>query len=262
MSIDGDGSGAVAGPSGARQMAASLLHPSTLFLIAANWVPVFGVLYWGWDVFVLLVLYWLETAIIGVWTIARIALAPRGTMGPILVNGRPTTNAPLALVAFFLVHSGMFMGVHMLFLWVLFSGKWAQEIHGLRDFVVKLVIGTGLWIPLLILFVVRGVSFLFHELKPETTQRLERSLGLPTSVDLAAPEKAEPMSIIGGFYSRIVIMHLTIIFGAFLATALGSLAPLIIMVGLKTCADVALHLALDFRHAPKVARLVTLPSSR
>jgi hypothetical protein len=115
MSIDRDGADAVAGPGSARQVAASLLHPSTLFLIAANWVPVVGVLYWGWDAFVPLVLYWLETAIIAAWTIARIALAPRGSMGPILVNGRPASAAPLALVAFFLVHSGMFNDVQIIF---------------------------------------------------------------------------------------------------------------------------------------------------
>jgi hypothetical protein len=261
MSIDGEQTETGAGPANARQVAASLLHPSTLFLIAANWLPVFGVLYWGWDVFVLLVLYWLETAVIGVWTIARLAVAPRGSMGPLLVDGRPT-DSPIALTAFFLVHSGMFMGGHMLFLWVLFSGKWAREIHGLGDFFGKLVIGTGLWIPLLVLFVVRGVSFLFHELKPESIQKLERSLRLPTAAATPPPASPDAMSIIGAFYGRIVIMQVTIILGAFLAAAVGSIAPLIIMVTLKTCVDVALHLALDFRHAPKVSRALSFTSSR
>jgi hypothetical protein len=262
MSIDGNQTDAAQGATNARQVAASLLHPSTLLLIAANWLPVFGVLYWGWDIFVLLVLYWLETAVIGVWTIARIAVAPRGSMGPLLVNGRPATDAPLALAAFFILHSGMFMGVHMVFLWAFFSGQWAQEIHGPGDFVGKLVIGTGLWIPLLVLFVVRGVSFLFHELKPESVQRLERSLRLPISANAAPPASPDGLSIVGGFYGRIIIMHLAIIFGAFLVEIVGSVAPLIIMVGLKTCADVGLHLALDFRHAPKVSRVFSFTSSR
>jgi len=262
MSIEGDRTEAPAGTTGARQAAASLLHPSTLFLIGANWVPIFGVLYWGWDVFVLLVLYWMETAVIGLWTMARIALAPRGSMGPVLVNGRAATDARLALAAFFVVHSGMFMGVHMVFLWVLFSGKWAREIHGFGDFFGKLVIGTGVWIPLLVLFVVRGVSFLFHELKPETAQKLERSLGLPAPANAASPASPNPMSIIGAFYGRIIIMQFSIIFGAILAVALGTVAPLIIMVALKTCADVALHLVLDFRHAPQVSRIISFTSSR
>ena len=55
-----------------RQFWPALLHPSTLVLLAANAMPLLGVLYWGWDVFVLLMLYWLETAVIGFWMIARI----------------------------------------------------------------------------------------------------------------------------------------------------------------------------------------------
>ena len=37
-----------------------LLRPSVLILVAANLVPLIGVIFWGWDAFVLLMLYWLE----------------------------------------------------------------------------------------------------------------------------------------------------------------------------------------------------------
>ena len=78
---DGKTGGAMQVDMNAQQVVRALLHPSTLLLLAANSIPIFGVLYWGWDVFVLLMLYWLETAIIGGWTIARIALAPPGSLG-------------------------------------------------------------------------------------------------------------------------------------------------------------------------------------
>ena len=32
-----------------------------------------GVIFWGWDAFVLLILYWLETAVIAFWTVVRVA---------------------------------------------------------------------------------------------------------------------------------------------------------------------------------------------
>jgi len=60
---------------------ARLLHPSTLILLGANLLPLAGVLFWSWDAFVLLMLYWLETAVIGFWTIVRVATAPRGSLG-------------------------------------------------------------------------------------------------------------------------------------------------------------------------------------
>jgi len=59
-------------------MARYLLLPSTLILLAANLVPLIGVFMWGWDAFVLLVLYWLETAVIAFWTVVRIATMSRG----------------------------------------------------------------------------------------------------------------------------------------------------------------------------------------
>ena len=46
--------------------------PSVLILVAANLLPIVGVVFWGWDAFVLLMLYWLETAVIGFWTIVRV----------------------------------------------------------------------------------------------------------------------------------------------------------------------------------------------
>ncbi len=238
----------------AGQVALSLLHPSTLFLIGADMVPIFGVVYWGWDVFVLLMLYWLETAVIGLWMIARIAIAPAGSLGPVLINGRPATLSSLWMAGFFLLHGGVFMGGHLLFLWVIFSGAWSEKIHGITDFYNLMVIENGLWIPLLLLFAARGFAFLVHAVRPAAILRLEQLLHLPTTVP--APAGTDAGSIVGEFYSRIIIMQVTIIASAFLAVIIGSLTPLIIMVALKTLADVALHLRLEFGHARKVRRTV------
>lgn len=150
------------------------------------------------------------------------------------------------------------MGVHMVFLWTLFSGAWSKEIHGLGDFFRKLVFGTDMWIPLLVLFVVRGFSFLFHVLKPDFIQKLERSLNLPIST----PAPDDMGNIVGAFYGRVIIMHITIIFSAFLSIIFGSIAPLIIMVVLKTGADVAVHLALNFGKLQKVSQTVSALTSR
>ena len=231
-----------------------------MLLLAANSLPIFGVVYWGWDVFVLLMLYWLETAIIGGWMIVRIAIAPSGSLGKIEINGRPTTAGSLFIAGFFVVHAGIFMGVHMVFLWSLFSGDWSKKIHGPIDFFSKMIIATDLWIPLLVLFVVRGLSFLFHVLKPDMIQQLERSLNLPIS---PKPQAIEDMgSIIGAFYGRIIIMHMTIIFSAFVAVIFETIAPLIIMVGVKTFADVALHLKFDFGNLKKASQTHSTVTSR
>src|SRR5690606_32738251 len=88
---------------------------STLFLAAANLVPLLGVVVWGWNAFELLVLYWLETAVIAFWTILQVGIAPtRATAGG-LDGGRALGRAGRAV--FFTLHTGVFMAVHMLILW-------------------------------------------------------------------------------------------------------------------------------------------------
>jgi hypothetical protein len=208
---------------------------------------------------VLLMLYWMDSAVIGFWTIARIAATSPATMGPLFADDRPATKSPLGMAAFFVLHSGMFMGAHLLFLWVLFAGDWNDRVHGLRDFVAQMVVATGLWMPLLLLFIGRGVSFLFHVVSPDLIRRIERILSIPGLPPPPASDTAGLGTIIGGFYLRIVMMQVTIIIGGMIAVGIGSLAPLIILVVLKTLVDVGLHLVLDFgarskqRDAPKLA---------
>jgi hypothetical protein len=132
-----------------------LLEPQALILLLGNLVPLIGVVAWGWDAFVLLMLYWLETAIIAFWSVLRIATMPPAALGDIKYEGYDKQPTPIALAAFFTVHAGLFMSVHFLFLWELFGGDWPRRVHGLRSFVDQIVIATGLWIPLAVLFVAR-----------------------------------------------------------------------------------------------------------
>jgi len=85
------------GKSNAVAVARLLLRPPVLILVAANLVPLIGVIAWGWDAFVLLMLYWLETAVIAFWTIVRIATLPRDALGKIRYEGSDQTPSPLGL---------------------------------------------------------------------------------------------------------------------------------------------------------------------
>jgi hypothetical protein len=220
-----------------------LLHPTTLVLVAADLVPLLGI-FWDWDAFVLLALYWMETAVIGFWTIMAIAVAPHETIGP-----KMQQTSRLFLIPFFVVHAGLFMSVHFIFLWELFAGAWAQRVHGPREFLHVIVIGTGLWLPLLALFISRGFSFLLT------------TVGVPflPAWLSSAPEKMtinddNPLSekrLLGGLYARIFVMHLTLMFGGYFALALGTTGALVLLVALKTAVDVKQHLKNDFRGEPR-----------
>src|ERR1700674_772186 len=221
-----------------------LLHPSTLVLLAANLLPLVGVLAWHWDAFLLLMLYWTETAVVGVWTMARIGVSPAGAMGPLYVNGKPTSSRA-ALVVFLIVHSTIFMAIHFVFLWALFSADWAGRVHGVGDFVDRIVVDSGMWAPLGALFIGRGVVFLFDVLRPDLLQSLVRTLFRRT-VRLPAPAPpGDPGTVLIGFYGRIMMMQVAIILGAVLSFALGTIAPLVLLIAIKTVVDVGIHVAVD-----------------
>jgi len=193
---------------------------ASAILILSNLVPLAGILFWGWDVFVLLCLYCLETAVIGFWTIMRAATMSRD---PGSVAGRSIAGS-LGLAGFFTLHSGLFMTVHMAFIYILFAGPWEGKIHDARDFIRLIVIGKDLWIPLLALFVGQGAIFI-----NDAVNRF---------VFAKAPANTDTGEIMGGFYTRIVIMHVAILGGAFIVQAIGTTAPLIILVLLKIVIEI------------------------
>ena len=51
------------------------MTPSLFALILANAVPILGVLFLGWTVFPLVLVYWLENAVIGGFNVAKMLLA-------------------------------------------------------------------------------------------------------------------------------------------------------------------------------------------
>ena len=85
-------------------------------------------------------LYWMETVIIAFWTILPDSPDCRVTSwGP-----SPSTAAEQAatrrmLCGFFTLIAGMFILVHLVFLWVLFSGEWLKKVHGLCELLGRIV---------------------------------------------------------------------------------------------------------------------------
>lgn len=216
-----------------------MLDASTLILFAANLVPLFGVLYWHWDMFLVMILYWMETAIIGFWHILRMVVEAKWFA--------------LFLGPFFCLHFGGFMAGHYIFLFALFGKDWAGKIHGVPDFVEQLLLGQGLWAPFLALFLSHGASFIlnfYHKLE------LERPEARPKGGDGTQLEWAQKLSrkgnslndIMTAPYRRIIVMHLTILFGGFLTLVFKrSWLVLVLMIGLKVVVDVAAHVRKNFK---------------
>jgi hypothetical protein len=211
-------------------------------LLVSNVIPLVGVLYWGWDIFVLLMLYWMETVVIAFWTLLRILIA-----GDFAGSFLGEVIARVFMFAFFLVHSGGFMLGHFIFLWAFFGKEWLDQIPvsnslstlPLEAFWDKMVIANGLLIPLAVSFVARGVAFASEMSRVSLWKRL---------VSEESPGGKSAGGLVGGLYVRIVIMHFVVIVGAILAQRFGAIAPLVLLIAVKTIVDIWFMIRIDLKN--------------
>ena len=179
-------------------------------LIAANLVPVWGVLAAGWSAAALLWGYWLENLVVGLFAMLRMGLAPAAGAPP-----------KAFVIPFFAVHYGMFCAAHGMFLGLI-AGAGGGTAHGSGFGAAFATPGVG-WLALALL-VSHGASFLLSYLRGPERAR--------TTV---AAEAVRP-------YVRVVVMHLAVMLGGFALIFAG--APAIALLGLialKTAADLAAH---------------------
>lgn len=202
-------------------------------LVAVNLIPLFGVIFFDWSLFAIVLLYWIENGIVGLLNVPKIALAGKPSSGEsrFTINGRPAGSAGKAfLIPFFIFHYGIFWTVHGVFVIVFFgllggqpfgSAAGAPEItSGFRSFDP-----TGVAIAALSLALSHGLSFFVNFLGNE------EYLNVSPDEQMFRP------------YGRVMVLHITILGGGFLAGYFGApLASLVLMVLLKTVIDLRAHL--------------------
>ena len=182
------------------------LDRDTLLMLAIHLLPLAGVWLAGWDAGNLLILYWLESAIIGLWTVLLVALAPTQPLKILSNPGQPATTGG-SMAGFILLHGGFFMAIHLYFLHFAFEVTQADMHGSLPAAILHMVLEDGLWVPLAGLFLVRAL------------------------VTLNALRRGEPAQrYVIGFYFRIVVMQLAIIGGGMLLVFFGTQGPLLILV--------------------------------
>ncbi len=180
---------------------------SSIALILANLIPLGGVVFLSWTVGDVLLLYWAESAVIGIYNLARM-----------WVIGRLKV---LFFGPFFLGHYGGFMVGHLLFIYGFIISDGDTSVSVTRVFDDFL----ALYPALIALFISHGVSFFQNFLgrREYETMTLREQMSEP--------------------YKRIIVMHLTIIFGGFLVMMLDNKLPaLILMIVLKVGVDLRAHL--------------------
>ena len=210
---------------------------STLVLITANLVPLFGVGFFDWDILTILLLYWAESVIIGGLTVLKIIVcqnedATNGTLQPANMHLSPeefrqqyplsATGLKMIAVPFFIVHYGGFCFGHVNFIVALFGGGSS----------LKPQVGAALdelwqgpfWIAVAAIFLSHLYSFFSNYIRRGEYERINvRDLMF------------QP-------YGRIIITHVAITIGAGLALVLGHALPvlMILIVG-KILIDLHRH---------------------
>ncbi len=193
--------------------------PSAILLILVNLLPIYGVIFLNWNPFDVILLYWTENIIIGMFNFLRMLFAqgksPFGMLSSSLGGGTSGGFAMnLGLGIFFLFHYGMFTFVHGTFLGFLVFPRTTFFLEG--DL-------SGIGIFMLALTISHGFSFLYNYIGKK--EYLERNV----QQQMMAP------------YGRITVIHLTIILGGFVSTFLPNYA-IIIFVIIKIIVDLGAHM--------------------
>lgn len=170
-------------------------------ILLVNAIPLVGVLWFGWSVFEVLILYWFENVAIGITHAARMEISTRTNKVP---NGRSTTT-------FFILHYGLFTLVHGVFVIVFFGVVGG----GLAEFIVRGFLG-----PVIAIMAWQVLFLILDTLRTRGFQGR-------TPDDLMF----EP-------YPRVLALHITVLAGGWLIDEMGSpIWALAILVGIKTAFD-------------------------
>jgi hypothetical protein len=199
-----------------------VLPLSVLLLLGANTLPLLGVLLGGWDLVEILFAYWAENAVIGFYSLLKMIFAPDDTRGLLIIL---TVFMKIFGCAFFIVHFGGFTAAHGALLYAISREFLNMQIQPLE------LLYMGRYV-VAALFLSHGYSFVVNYLiKGERNQTKGND------------PMFEP-------YRRVIVMHVTLIFGAGCIIILGQpFFMLLILVVLKTAVDLYAHLRQRKRYA-------------
>ncbi|MFA5856490.1 MAG: DUF6498-containing protein [Candidatus Pacearchaeota archaeon] len=193
---------------------------SMIILIISNLIPIYGVLFWNWNIFNILILYWLESGIIGFFTIFKIMLS-NGDLNykndkPIKLNLTLKIFLKLILIPFFIIHYSIFMLVHLMFIYFIST----LTKSPIQPFYLAMI----LLLYSIIFLISHGLSFINNFIIKKEYEKIS------PNVAMASP------------YLRIIVMHLTILLGTFLFVIIGipRIGSTLIII-LKTLLDLFFH---------------------
>jgi hypothetical protein len=212
--------------------------PSGILLVLVNLIPVIGVIFWGWNVYDIVILYWLENVAIGICNIPKILFAENRGANLISVNTRNhhlykifNYLSNIFLAGFFIVHFGGFSFVHGFFIRIMMFDKSSFVIN--NDY-------SAVGAFFLALLISHGFSLIYNYIIQGEYKKYTSSQAM-----------VKP-------YSRIFVIQLTIILGAYIVelsndSGLVSKLLVLLFVFIKIMFDLGMHLRSHIEMQQKAA---------
>ena len=229
-----------------------LSKSSSIVLVIVNLLPLAGVLWLGWEVVDILLLYWTESVIIGVINVLRMIASQSGNnlsslLPSVLSSLVPASRQPKLvareemltaaldqidvripviaikwfIIPFFILHYGMFCYGHLSAV-VGFFGN--QGLSGGFGDSIPALANTSFWISVAAIAASHLFSYFNNFLGKGEFKRVSI------------------VTLMFRPYGRIMVMHVSIIFGAGGAMLLGNPLPiLLVLVIAKTMLDLRMH---------------------
>ncbi len=182
--------------------------PPVLAVLVINLIPAACVLFFGWSALALLLLYWAENVVLGVINAFKMTTIS-------LTSGVGNAMMALFIIPFFVIHYGAFCAGHGFFTVLLVGGA----LQGADPFDAVRHIWSDRWnyvAPLLAMSAFHLTAFV-------QWMRSGAWKGASLNTQMGEP------------YGRIIIMHVTILFGGALVVMLGQPAAAVALLAvLKT----------------------------
>lgn len=125
--------------------AKALEFPTAVALIAANLVPLFGVLFLDWSLFPILFIFWLESVVIGCFNCLKLLFK--------------CTFKSFSWMLFFVVHYGFFTAIHLKAIFELFSPDRVAYLSLLPPAALMTQQIMLVWPAFLVFVLSHGISF-------------------------------------------------------------------------------------------------------
>ena len=204
---------------------AKRLRVSSTLLVLANLVPLVGVLFFDWDIFMILALFWLENVFIGLFAVTKLTVS----------RAYREYREGLLVPVFFLIHYGGFMAGHGMVILILYSTQFEDPgiIDPMEFYFLKFFHDFN-WLAAAALFFSHLWSFVTNFLDSDEARQLtvRGAMAMP--------------------YRRMIITHVALLVGGYFLMEQGQ--PLIgvaLWVMMKIVLDVNFHVSEHRRLIPR-----------